>query len=144
MTSYTPVHRCLCAGLMLPWGSDPAARPTCIVDRFHLGGPSTLRGFSFKGVGPTAERRAPRTAATAAASTSSSAVPEPSRLRDALGGDLYTSILAAVRSSTGACASLACDTASLHLDHCSTLPVAFNATLASPIAFNTASFHLGL
>jgi outer membrane protein insertion porin family len=55
-------------GMMLPWGvegnqgtmdagstSQPAAAAIspacCIADRFFIGGPSTLRGFKFKGLG---------------------------------------------------------------------------------------------
>lgn len=46
------------AGAMAPWGgAAPLSRPTCIADRFFLGGQSTLRGFKFNGVGPTDERR---------------------------------------------------------------------------------------
>ncbi|KAG2426304.1 hypothetical protein HXX76_013061 [Chlamydomonas incerta] len=77
------------AGLLLPWGPDGVlARPTCIADRFFLGGPSSLRGFKYKGVGPTDVRRPPE----GRAATSDSAAPR----RDALGGDAYTSIFASL------------------------------------------------
>jgi len=78
------------AGVMLPWGGDaPLSRATCIADRFFLGGPSTLRGFKFKGAGPTDLRRPQRSEGGADAAA------VPTR-RDALGGDLYTSLFAAL------------------------------------------------
>ncbi|GFR49021.1 hypothetical protein Agub_g11042 [Astrephomene gubernaculifera] len=74
----------LTAGLLLPWGEGAMARPTCIADRFFLGGPSSLRGFKFKGVGPSDVRRpAPGQS-------------EPPARQDALGGDAYTSIFASL------------------------------------------------
>ncbi|PNW83153.1 hypothetical protein CHLRE_06g308900v5 [Chlamydomonas reinhardtii] len=80
------------AGLLLPWGPEGGlTRPTCIADRFFLGGPSSLRGFKYKGVGPTDVRRPPEGRAAAAAD-SASAAPR----RDALGGDAYTSIFASL------------------------------------------------
>ncbi|KXZ54472.1 hypothetical protein GPECTOR_4g537 [Gonium pectorale] len=36
------------AGVLVPWGEGAMSRPTCIADRFFLGGPSSLRGFKFK------------------------------------------------------------------------------------------------
>jgi outer membrane protein insertion porin family len=48
----------LSSGVMLPWGGQaPFDKPTCIADRFFLGGVSTLRGFKYQGVGPTDARR---------------------------------------------------------------------------------------
>ena len=44
------------AGAMLPLGSPN--RPSCIADRFFLGGVDSMRGFSIKGIGPNDERRA--------------------------------------------------------------------------------------
>ncbi|KAG2436096.1 hypothetical protein HYH02_011607 [Chlamydomonas schloesseri] len=80
------------AGLLLPWGPEGAlTRPSCIADRFFLGGPSSLRGFKYKGVGPTDVRRPPE-ARAGASSDSASAAPR----RDALGGDAYTSIFASL------------------------------------------------
>ncbi|PNH06935.1 Sorting and assembly machinery component 50 A [Tetrabaena socialis] len=77
----------LTAGLLFPWGDDALLRPTCIADRFFLGGASSLRGFKFKGAGPTDVRRpAPR--------TGSDEQQQPRR--DALGGDAYTSIFASL------------------------------------------------
>lgn len=59
-----PMPRCLppCPGLLLPWGPEGGlTRPTCIADRFFLGGPSSLRGFKYKvgmaGPGRGGERR---------------------------------------------------------------------------------------
>jgi hypothetical protein len=47
------------AGLLLPWGTRAWEDPTCISDRFFLGGlgGGTLRGFAQKGVGPSEPRR---------------------------------------------------------------------------------------
>ncbi|KAF5832207.1 surface antigen-domain-containing protein [Dunaliella salina] len=78
------------AGAMLPWDLERLPRvspvqPTCIADRFFLGGPSSLRGFRTKGVGPTDTRR-PQAGEPADSG--------PAK-RDALGGDLYASVMAA-------------------------------------------------
>ncbi|GAX76883.1 hypothetical protein CEUSTIGMA_g4329.t1 [Chlamydomonas eustigma] len=99
------------AGLILPWvlptfsgasAAGPAPSGTtlssCIADRFFLGGPSSLRGFKFKGVGPMAARRPSQTpqvaaAATAPSSTQSQAGPSKP---DSLGGDLQASFMAAL------------------------------------------------
>ncbi|MEW5305444.1 MAG: hypothetical protein WDW38_010472 [Sanguina aurantia] len=78
-------------GVVLPWGGpDPLARPTSICERFFLGGPTSLRGFKFKGVGPSQLRRPVSAQATPLGET-----PAPTK-RDALGGDLYASVLAAL------------------------------------------------
>ena len=45
------------AGVLLPWGAKAWAIPTTISDRFFLGGVGSLRGFAFKGVGPSDGRR---------------------------------------------------------------------------------------
>mmetsp|Transcript_54263 Transcript_54263/g.172255 ORF Transcript_54263/g.172255 Transcript_54263/m.172255 type:complete len:471 (+) Transcript_54263:310-1722(+) len=42
------------AGLLLPWGS---AAGTNVADRFYMGGPSSVRGFRTRSVGPADERR---------------------------------------------------------------------------------------
>jgi len=56
----------LLPGAMLPWDFEQRPRvsisqATCVADRFFLGGPSSLRGFRTKGVGPTDVRRPPGT-----------------------------------------------------------------------------------
>jgi outer membrane protein insertion porin family len=71
---------------MFPWGEEYTKRLTCIADRFFLGGPSSLRGFKFKGIGASDVRRP---------STASNSAPQSTKV-DALGGDLYTSVMAAV------------------------------------------------
>ncbi|GLC33405.1 hypothetical protein PLESTB_000072000 [Pleodorina starrii] len=77
------------AGLLLPWGEGGMSRPSCIADRFFLGGPSSLRGFKFKGAGPSDARRpAPGRSASEQALASGR--------RDALGGDAFTSIFASL------------------------------------------------
>ena len=50
------------AGLLLPWGARAQTAPTSISDRFFLGGMVTgaLRGFMYRGVGPSAARRPPQ------------------------------------------------------------------------------------
>ncbi len=47
------------AGVLLPWGARAWDAPTCISDRFFLGGVGSgaLRGFVHKGVGPSEPRR---------------------------------------------------------------------------------------
>lgn len=73
------------AGLMLPiLGCWKSKRETMIRERFFLGGVSSLRGFTYKGVGQRAERRA---------------TPEGSSKpgSDALGGDLIATVRGAVR-----------------------------------------------
>ncbi|GLI60036.1 hypothetical protein VaNZ11_001886 [Volvox africanus] len=79
----------LSAGLLLPWGEGGMSRPSCIADRFFLGGPSSLRAFKFKGAGPSDARRPP--AGRTEAETTQAAT-----RRDALGGDAYTSIFASL------------------------------------------------
>jgi len=80
-------------GALLPWGGGGGrGRPpgeTCISDRFFLGGADSLRGFRSRGAGPSAARRPAGPAAAGAAAG-------PPRTRDALGGDLLFSALAAV------------------------------------------------
>mmetsp|Transcript_32609 Transcript_32609/g.72023 ORF Transcript_32609/g.72023 Transcript_32609/m.72023 type:complete len:528 (-) Transcript_32609:921-2504(-) len=82
------------AGIMLPWGEGWQGKATCIADRFFLGGPATLRGFKYKGVGESDARR-PLTRNTAT-SSSSEETAAPTVKRDALGGDLFLSVLAAL------------------------------------------------
>lgn len=47
------------AGLLVPWGSSWQSRPTCISDRFYLGGVTSLRGFYDKQAGPREARIGP-------------------------------------------------------------------------------------
>ena len=66
-------------------------RETLISERFHLGGVAYLRGFQYKGLGDRAARReasdTPAGDPQAAAALTS----------DALGGDVYARVRAAVR-----------------------------------------------
>lgn len=75
-------------GALLPWGNSWHSKPTCISDRFFLGGVSSLRGFHDKQAGPSEDRLGSTTQAAASSS---------SWHRDALGGDLYATVLAALR-----------------------------------------------
>ncbi|KAK2079523.1 hypothetical protein QBZ16_001917 [Prototheca wickerhamii] len=77
-------------GLLLPLSRSH--KPTSVLDRFYLGGlgNTALRGFSQRGVGPTDVRRPP---------TGPGGEPleaPQGRTRDALGGDLYVSLLGAL------------------------------------------------
>jgi outer membrane protein assembly factor BamA len=58
-------------------------REVMIRERFFLGGTSSLRGFAYKGAGPRAQRRSAPTKGSAT---------------DSLGGDLFATVRAAVRS----------------------------------------------
>lgn len=75
-------------GLMIPMMADRTTTSTSISERFFLGGTTSLRGFGFKGAGPTGTRR-PGTPGDGSPGEG------PIR-RDALGGDLFTSLFAAV------------------------------------------------
>lgn len=81
------------AGLLLPWGAGGRAGGTPISDRFFLGGTGVgaLRGFAQKGVGPSDARRP-----VAEASSGGSEAAHQLGRRDALGGDLFCSLMAAV------------------------------------------------
>jgi len=97
------------AAAATPGGGAPGARawwdrPSCIADRFFLGGPDSLRGFDWRGAGPSDERRPMPGAAGAGAAAAGGgggggggAPP-----RDALGGDLYASVFAALEWLPGA------------------------------------------
>mmetsp|Transcript_14035 Transcript_14035/g.24605 ORF Transcript_14035/g.24605 Transcript_14035/m.24605 type:complete len:501 (+) Transcript_14035:55-1557(+) len=74
-------------GVLLPWGKDYEQKTTSIADRFFVGGPGSLRGFLFKGVGPSEVRR-PAAADSAAASEA----PE----FDRLGGDAFATLFASL------------------------------------------------
>eukprot|EP00798_Chlamydomonas_sp_ICE-L_P003901 gene3901-13971_t len=95
LLKHVSLNLALTAGVLLPWGGDCMSRPTCIADRFFLGGPSTLRGFSYRSVGPTDTRRPPSASPSSGQNPSSSSGERVKR--DALGGDLYTSVLAALQ-----------------------------------------------
>lgn len=88
----------LSTGLMLPYGPGASRRSTSITDRFFLGGPSNLRGFQLCGAGPSDERRPRR--ATGEPGAAPGETPRgggaSSGGRDALGGDLYASLMAAL------------------------------------------------
>lgn len=74
-------------GALVPWGHLWQKKQTCISDRFFLGGVSSLRGFYEKQAGPTEAR----------IGSSSQSGMGSSYNRDALGGDLYATVLAALR-----------------------------------------------
>jgi hypothetical protein len=104
------------AGVLLPWGSGALGRPTPISDRFFLGGLAggALRGFSYKGVGPSEERRRPaeeseggegsgqeqqqqqqqQARSSGGRGGAGGRAPLRPTPRDALGGDLFFSFLA--------------------------------------------------
>ena len=99
------------AGLILPLllqPSSPAgvaldlAAPTCIADRFFLGGP-VMHGFKPKGIGPTDVRRPAQGGAGGPGHSTPRQPAENTGLpkRDALGGDLFTSVMAAVGVQPG-------------------------------------------
>ncbi|PSC74144.1 sorting and assembly machinery component 50-like protein B-like [Micractinium conductrix] len=81
------------AGVLLPWGAGGWRKPSPISDRFFLGGTGAgaLRGFAQKGVGPSDARRP-----SAEAGAGGEESPRRLRQRDALGGDLFCSLVAAV------------------------------------------------
>lgn len=72
----------LTAGLLVPLGEEFLSKTTSITDRFSLGGIGSLRGFEFRGCGPTAARR-----------SLPSGIPQR---RDTLGGDVLLSAKGAV------------------------------------------------
>jgi outer membrane protein insertion porin family len=84
------------AGLLLPWGGGGRQQPTLVADRFFLGGIGSLRGFKACGAGPTDVRR--RAAPRPAPAEGGEAPAESSARvkRDALGGDLFAALMAAV------------------------------------------------
>ena len=100
------------AGVLLPWGARAWSSRTSISDRFFLGGigaGGALRGFTQKGVGPTdarrkVRRRGPCVPAVVglrrggcASQRALHAHPQAeARERDALGGDVFCSVLAAL------------------------------------------------
>lgn len=75
------------AGVLVPLGGG-----SCVTDRFFLGGPGTLRGFQYLGAGPADQQRPRQSQAVDAQSQTVDNTPA----YDALGGDLYANILAAV------------------------------------------------
>ena len=91
LTEFTSLHLGAHCGALLPllgrgWGRGRPQSP--ISERFFMGGIGNLRGFRFKGVGPSDARK------TRPAEEGSS--PEQPR-RDALGGDLACSSFAALQ-----------------------------------------------
>ena len=82
-------------GLLVPLGPNAGASDTCITDRFFLGGVSSLRGFRHRGVGPSDGRRVrPQDEAASGGPPEAPLRGAPPRKRDALGGDLFCSLLA--------------------------------------------------
>jgi hypothetical protein len=77
------------AGFMTPiLGCLKNKKETLISERFHLGGIANLRGFQYKGLGDRGTRR---DAAEPAGADSPTALTS-----DALGGDIYARVRAAV------------------------------------------------
>lgn len=84
-------------GIILPWGSGSwTHKESAISDRFFLGGlgAGALRGFAERGVGPSENRRHLDERASRSGSSSDRDVGTHNG-RDALGGDLFCSVLAA-------------------------------------------------
>lgn len=72
-------------GVLLPLGQG-WNKPTCISERFFLGGPGSLRGFCVNGAGPVDDRKF----------GVREVVPLGQRTSDALGGDLMCSLIASL------------------------------------------------
>ncbi len=70
-------------------GSDALRPPSALAERFFLGGTDSVRGFAYRGMGPSAERPRGRPARDDAAGGAGAAAPD--RTHDALGGDLFAS-----------------------------------------------------
>mmetsp|Transcript_142 Transcript_142/g.517 ORF Transcript_142/g.517 Transcript_142/m.517 type:complete len:474 (+) Transcript_142:112-1533(+) len=82
-------------GLLAPLGDKSGTRPSCITDRFFLGGVNSLRGFRPHGIGPIDERRRPESKGTKPDVANKGQSPGvPTSMDDALGGDLVCSFLA--------------------------------------------------
>lgn len=80
------------AGFLMPiLGCLKNRKETLISERFHLGGIAYLRGFQYKGLGDRAPRR--DAAAPDTANPDSQTV---SLTSDALGGDIFARVRAAV------------------------------------------------
>jgi len=75
------------AGVVLPWGDNWSTQVTSISDRFFIGGPSSLRGFRTRGIGPSDARRQGKEL-EGKQSEKSSGKPNKESKRDYLGGDL--------------------------------------------------------
>lgn len=84
------------AGVLLPWGKGCFDKPTYIGDRFFLGGTGDLRGFWIKGAGPTGKCRGAGDNEEADAAEVRPSTSSEGRQRDALGGDVMFSALAAL------------------------------------------------
>uniref|UniRef100_A0A6U9QFE8 Bacterial surface antigen (D15) domain-containing protein n=1 Tax=Picocystis salinarum TaxID=88271 RepID=A0A6U9QFE8_9CHLO len=69
-------------GVLLPLGQG-WDKPTCISERFFLGGPGSLRGFAVNGAGPMGDRKF----------GTREVVPLGQQATDALGGDLMCSLI---------------------------------------------------
>ena len=108
-----PQSSACAAGVVVPiLGCRTNGREVLLRERFFLGGVSSLRGFAFKGVGPRAQRRGGAAAEPAAAED----LGKPGggkgalqglraaghRKSDALGGDLFATVRAAVRRALAA------------------------------------------
>ena len=90
LTDHASLHLGGYCGALLPllgrgWGRGRPCSP--VSERFFMGGVGNLRGFRFKGVGPSDERKAKPAGEDAS----------PEQQRDALGGDLTCSTFAALQ-----------------------------------------------
>eukprot|EP00208_Stichococcus_sp_RCC1054_P001202 CAMPEP_0206145992 /NCGR_PEP_ID=MMETSP1473-20131121/29170_1 /ASSEMBLY_ACC=CAM_ASM_001109 /TAXON_ID=1461547 /ORGANISM="Stichococcus sp, Strain RCC1054" /LENGTH=448 /DNA_ID=CAMNT_0053542405 /DNA_START=138 /DNA_END=1481 /DNA_ORIENTATION=- len=91
------------AGMVVPVGRGARGRPSSIADRFFLGGPASLRGFSANSAGPC-DLRHPRSPSPGQGGSNGSSGAEGAtaaagtrpRKVDYLGGDLYASLTAAL------------------------------------------------
>jgi outer membrane protein assembly factor BamA len=89
-------------------GCRKSNREVVIRERFFLGGVSSLRGFDYKGVGHRAQRRAQHVdggkgGATSSGGDGGGTSSSGKAGSDALGGDLFATLRAAVRSMTYWC-----------------------------------------
>lgn len=89
--------------MLLPCWAPDSNKPTPLPERFYLGGvESNLRGFETRGVGPSEARRQQQRSSAGGASSSATSTPDVAGAgeslisRDAVGGDLFANIYAAV------------------------------------------------
>jgi outer membrane protein insertion porin family len=89
----TPSPRGSAGGAAGAAAASDALRPASYLgDRFYLGGCDSVRGFAYRGLGPSAERARRRDVGGAGGGGGGDAPGAPTR--DALGGDLFGSLYA--------------------------------------------------
>ncbi|KIZ04062.1 hypothetical protein MNEG_3896 [Monoraphidium neglectum] len=76
-----------------PGGEAAPLSPTPLAERFFLGGSDSVRGFAYRGLGPSAERRRGRGGGDGGDGGGAAAAAEDPG-RDALGGDVFGSLYA--------------------------------------------------